>query len=47
MKRIIYALALAFVTILPFTSCTEEQVAPNTKVEGGGGCADNPIIKNA
>jgi hypothetical protein len=46
MKKLLYIIALAFVTILPF-SCTEEEVAPQTQLEdGGGGAADNPIIKN-
>jgi hypothetical protein len=47
MKKLLYIAALAFATILPFTSCTEEEVAPNTELDNGGGAADNPIIKNA
>lgn len=34
MKKIIFTLLIAFATTFAFTSCTEEEIAPNT--ENGG-----------
>jgi hypothetical protein len=41
MKKIIYILLVAIATSLSFTSCTEEEVTPNSELRnaasGGGG----------
>jgi len=43
MKKIIYILLFSFATALSFTSCTEEEVAPSTELEnGGGGVMEKP-----
>ena len=38
MKRIVYALLIAFASSIAFTACTEEEVAPST--ENGGTMPD-------
>jgi hypothetical protein len=43
MKRIIYMLFIAFASALAVTSCTEEEVAPNT--ENGGTFPDGGKVK--
>lgn len=44
MKKIIYVIALAFICAASFTSCTEEEVAPKTELEnGGGGQSNDPL----
>jgi hypothetical protein len=43
MKRIIYAALFAMFCTLAITSCTEEEVTPNT--ENGGGLEIDPIKK--
>jgi hypothetical protein len=44
MKKLFYILLIVFVTALTFTSCTEEEVAPKTDLEnGGGGGSIDPI----
>lgn len=45
MKKLLYIVALAFATILPFSSCTEDEVTPIKSDYPGGGAADNPIVK--
>lgn len=40
MKKIIYTLLIVFASSLSFTSCTEEDVAPNTE-NGGAGAGDH------
>lgn len=41
MKRIIYISLIAFVSALTISSCTEEEVTPQTELNGGGnGSAD-------
>ncbi|HTF17682.1 MAG TPA: hypothetical protein VK658_06395 [Chryseolinea sp.] len=40
MKKVIYMVLLAFATSLAFTACTEEEVAPSTVMNGGGGGLD-------
>lgn len=40
MKKIIYVLLIAFTTSIAFTSCTEEEVAPTTVMNGGGQGSD-------
>ena len=42
MKRIIYALLIAFACASSFTSCTEEEVAPSTE---NGGTAEGDWVK--
>ena len=37
MKKFIYIILLAFVCAASFTSCTEEEVAPKSELENGGG----------
>lgn len=36
MKKIIYTLLFAFAASVTFTACTEEEVTPNTELNGGG-----------
>lgn len=38
MKKIIFAMLIAFVSVVSFTACTEEEVAPST--ENGGAVYD-------
>jgi hypothetical protein len=40
MKKIIYIILVAFACSLTFTSCTEEEVKPNTEFNGGGGAME-------
>lgn len=44
MKKLIYILLFSCVTALSFTSCTEEEVAPTTELENGGGTGSDPIV---
>ncbi len=37
MKKLLYAVALTMLTIGSFTSCTEEEVKPQTETGNGGG----------
>ena len=37
MKKLFYILALSLVTSLSITSCTEEEVKPQTDLANGGG----------
>jgi hypothetical protein len=37
MKKLLYILAFAFVTSISVTSCTEEEIAPQTELRNGGG----------
>lgn len=41
MKRIIFTLLIAFATTVSITSCTEEEIAPNT--ENGGSVFDETV----
>lgn len=43
MKKVIFALLVAFVTTLSVTGCTEEEVAPST--ENGGATYDIGKVK--
>ncbi|MEO5602408.1 MAG: hypothetical protein ABIR06_15920 [Cyclobacteriaceae bacterium] len=43
MKRIIFTLLIAISSAMTFTSCTEEEVAPNT--ENGGAVFKEPVVK--
>lgn len=40
MKKIIYAILFAFVAALSITACTEEEVTPNSELNGGGAGID-------
>jgi len=40
MRRLIYTLLVAAATSLAFSACTEEDIAPKTETNGGGGVAD-------
>lgn len=42
MKKIVYALMIAVSCAFLFSSCTEEEIAPNTENGGGG---DSVIIR--
>lgn len=47
MKKFICIALFAFVSALTVTSCTEEDVAPISEVEnGGGGQSTDPNTKN-
>jgi hypothetical protein len=46
MKRILYILVIAVSTLSLATSCTDENVAPKTEADNGGGSGDEPIKKN-
>ena len=37
MKKLIYIVLFAFVTAMSVSACTEEEIAPNTELNGGGG----------
>lgn len=37
MKKVLYAVLFAFSLTLTFTACTEDEVAPKTEQENGGG----------
>ena len=37
MKKVVYMILIAFATSLAVTACTEEEVAPSTVMNGGGG----------
>ena len=41
MKKIVYLLLFALATSFTVTACTEEEVAPNTVMNGGGGAHDD------
>jgi hypothetical protein len=43
MKKFIYILLVAISSALVVTSCTEEEVAPNTATEGGGAGNDGKL----
>jgi hypothetical protein len=43
MKKIIFTLLIAFVSALSITSCTEEEVAPNT--ENGGTVVGDAVAR--
>lgn len=43
MKKFIYTLFIIFVCTLAFTACTEEEVAPSTELNGGGGGMVDPM----
>jgi hypothetical protein len=40
MKKLIYILLITLTSTLAFTSCTEEEVAPQTTTGNGGGAGD-------
>ena len=37
MKKLLYIVMIAVATSLVFSSCTEEEVAPTTELDNGGG----------
>ncbi|HTJ48941.1 MAG TPA: hypothetical protein VL443_05760 [Cyclobacteriaceae bacterium] len=43
MKKIIYISLLILITGLTFSSCTEEEVAPTTELNGGGSGTGDPL----
>ena len=43
MKKIIVALLFAFMTSLTISSCTEEEIAPNT--ENGGTVSSDIVVR--
>jgi hypothetical protein len=45
MKKFIYILLLAFVCATSFTACTEEEVAPKSELDNGGGLGSDPLGK--
>ena len=42
MKKLIYIVLFAFVTAMSVTACTEEEIKPNTELNGGGGGINDP-----
>ena len=42
MKKIIFTLLIAFASAMTFTSCTDEEIAPNTE---NGGSASGDAVK--
>ena len=40
MKKIIYTILIVFAGAVSFTACTEEEVTPNTELNGGGGASE-------
>lgn len=43
MKKLLYIFALALVTSLTISSCTEEEIKPQTESSNNGGGAIEPI----
>jgi len=43
MKKIIYIIALSLVSALAITSCTEENVAPLSSENTGGGVSEDKV----
>jgi hypothetical protein len=41
MKKIVYIVLIALTSTLAFTSCTEEEVTPQTTTGNGGGAGDD------
>lgn len=44
MKKLFYIILFAFVCAGTFTACTEEEVAPSTELDNGGGGGSGDII---
>jgi len=42
MKKLLYIVLFAFVTAMSVTACTEEEITPNTEVNGGGAPDKDP-----
>ena len=40
MKKLLSILFISLACSLAFTSCTEEEVTPNTELNGGGGASE-------
>jgi len=40
MKKLLYILVIALMTSFVATSCTEEEVAPTTELDNGGGAGN-------
>jgi uncharacterized lipoprotein YehR (DUF1307 family) len=40
MKKLIYSLLVATLISLSFSACTEEEVTPQTDLNGGGGASE-------
>ena len=45
MKKLLYLLAFALLTSVSMTSCTEEEIAPQTELRNGGGEALDKVQK--
>lgn len=45
MKKLFFILFFASVTALTFSSCTEEEIAPSSELENGGGQGSIDPIK--
>lgn len=43
MKKLMYIIALAFAASLTITSCTEEEIKPQSETSNNGGGAIEPI----
>ena len=46
MKRILYIIIIAVSTLSLATSCTDENVAPKTETDNGGGTGEDPVKKS-
>jgi len=46
MKKLISIVLLSLAASVAISSCTEEEVAPNTVMNGGGGSLDGPRTTN-
>ena len=46
MKKLLYVLLLAASCAFSITSCTEEEVKPNTELDNGGGAGADDLKKN-
>ncbi len=43
MKKLFYLITIALLASISITSCTEEEVKPQTELRNGGGSASDPI----
>lgn len=43
MKKLFYLLTIALLASISITSCTEEEIKPQTELKNGGGEASDPI----
>ena len=42
MKKLFYAVLFAVITAMSVTACTEEEIKPNTELNGGGTGNNDP-----